>query len=168
MKRLVMVLLVAVLLTTATAMTGAGHGQNPEVMCVVHGLFPLTRPIEVPEEGFMEAKRQVFPEGCLGFGFETWLMLYNAGPEPADVVVVAAGNEAYLQSGAFTVRPGQRQTYLLNHTFASDPANFDYFIKNPDAAFKVLSTSKDLYAQVSMYWNNRAAGHTSAGFTEVK
>ena len=159
-KRIVLILLIA-LLVVAVALPATGQGAKPSD--VVLGPFPLDRPTWTPPD-FVTAQSQVFPEGCLGHGFETWLVFYNSTDNPAKIIIIASGESCYFKTGPFEVKPHQRLTYDMAKVFISYPN--PQFTWSPDVSFRVLSTLKGVYAQESMYWNNREGGSTSTGIIE--
>jgi hypothetical protein len=157
MKRWITVMVVTVcfLLLLASQLLG-GIDNKPEV---VIGPWGSNIPSWVPSD-FKVAKVQIFPEGCMGYGFETWMAICNAGDKEASVIIRAMGDSVYYQTNAFKVAPHQRITLDMD-TFISSPESM--LQANPGVSFEMLSTSSDVCAQESMYWNNRAGGFTSTG-----
>ena len=123
----------------------------------VHGPFPLERPLYVPPD-LDVVQTQVIPEGCHGYGFETFITLVNAGNQRALFSLVIHGREQYYVTAPCELLPHQRRTIDMSLMLPAMP-DFEGY----DMAFTLLFDSPHAYAQVSMYWNNREAGHTSAG-----
>ena len=157
-KAMIQVLLFLALIAVAIV-PAMGQGGP----CIVYGPFNLERPIWTPSD-FKAEQSQVFPEGCFGYGFETWMILYNSTDEPARFMIVASGNDCYFSTAPFKIRPHQRLTYDMHHVFVS--LVNDYFERSPDVSFRVLADKPGIYAQESMYWNNREGGNTSTGIIE--
>lgn len=109
---------------------------------------------------FKPIQVQVFAEGCMDYGFETWLTLYNSSNQPATFSILVSGKEKYLVSYPETVSPHCRKTYnliqfdMLLPGILSSPLNI---------SVEVYASSAAVVAQESMYWNDRSAGHTSTG-----
>ena len=158
-KFLIVAVLAFVLLGSVAIAQSGGSGPKD----VVLGPFPLNRSTWTPPD-FVMASSQVFPEGCLGYGFETWLVLFNNTDKPARLIIFACGHDFYFRTGPFEIKPHQRLTYDMAEVFISPPN--PQFIWSPDVSFRVLSDSKGVYAQESMYWNNREGGSTSTGIIE--
>lgn len=123
----------------------------------VSGPFELERPVDLPT-GFTPVKKQVIAEGCVEYGFETWLLLYNSGDAPSDVVVMLSSYNEYYVSLPFTMKPHQRQTYFPEVMFFLNKVNG---ISSPDISLTIYSTTSGVVAQESMYWNERKSGHTT-------
>lgn len=159
LRALVLVVLILLLCSVAVADHGGTTAPN-----VVSGPFALDRPMSqalpIGFEGWTPATTQVIPEGCMGSGYKTYLVIYNSGDKRARVSVVASGERYYFTTSPFLVNAHQRRTYEPERSFA------DYMLKgywtNPDVSFQVLSDTPGVYAQVSMYWDG--GGHTSTGF----
>lgn len=168
MKRLIAAISVALLLVLGAGVLLQAGGQreasSDSPFWCVHGPFALEYPAWAPED-FRQVKKVLFPEGCIGYGFETWLMLFNSGNADATIILRGSGESGYYQTAPFKVKAHQRRTIDIAgfHKTGEDKC----FKTNPDISVEVLSDNKDVYAQVSMYWNNRAGGHTSTGFTEL-
>ncbi len=158
----VLVFLACILLTAsvclATQMPAESWGEQPFAMS---GPFPLDRAEWIPD-GFTVAQTQVIPEGCLGYGYETFLALANPTDSKARVIVILMGRYSYYQTNPLDLLPHQRRTWNIGDTLKW---SLDHFRDYPDLSVKVLSDTEHVYAQESMYWNNRTAGHTSCGFT---
>ena len=103
--------------------------------------------------GMTSPATEIFmPEGCTGYGFETWLLLQNPGTVEATVGVDAmtAGGEKPLVS--VKVAPGQRKTLRLN----------DYYQGNMSVR---VSSAVPVCAERSIYWNGRGGGTSSIGYS---
>ncbi len=157
MKRLVVVIAVTVcaLLLLVSQMLG-GTENKPEVII---GPWGSNVSSWLPSD-FKPVKSQIFPEGCMGYGFETWMAICNVGDREASVIIRAMGDSVYYQTNAFKVAPHQRITLNMD-TFESNPESM--LQVNSGVSFEVFSTLDDVYAQESMYWNNRSGGITSTG-----
>jgi len=160
-KKMIQVLLVVLVLVVVITIPAVGYQLRGP--CVVTGPQSLERPMRTPDD-FQVAQSQVFPEGCFGYGFETWMVFYNSTDMSAKIIIVASGNDCYFFTEPFEVLPHQRITCDMQHIFITRVN--DYFMYSPDVSFQILSNSKGVYAQESMYWNNREGGHTSTGIIE--
>jgi hypothetical protein len=163
MKKTGIILLACILLGCLVAgPVLANTSPLPNHPTAIEGPFDLEAPEVVPP-AIDVCKTQVLPEGCLGYGFTTWMILYNSGAHEARVAIFASGATKYFCTDPFIVKPHQRLT-LDMRLFNPKPVN--YFTVYTDVSFKVVSDSPDLFAQESMYWNDGASGHTSCGFVE--
>jgi hypothetical protein len=114
--------------------------------------------------GFKVMQKQVIPEGCLGYGFEAYLELFNSGDRHAKCFIVVCGRYEYWQTNSLDLSGHQRRTLDLQSEFIKH--FMDTYKEGADISIIIYSTSKSVFAEESMYWNHRAAGHTSIGFIE--
>ena len=91
------------------------------------------------------------PEGCTDFGFDTWLLLYNAGDIDAGVAVYGMTPDGEQNIANTTVPAHSRVTLKIN----------DYY--KGSLSLRVESDTP-ICAERATYWNNRTAGTCSAGY----
>ncbi len=150
MKRIITTLVLALLVLS---IVGLAIADSPEPIHI-RGPWDSTVALEATyPPTFRPVTRQVFPEGCVGCGFTTWLVIFNSTNTDKQVVINTCGDGFFSTSSPFTLRAHQRRT--LN-------ANEYYRWERPDISFQVLSDGAGVYGQVSMYWPG--GGHTSTGF----
>lgn len=174
MKKLRMMMVAALILvvlsTVAVAKVGVTGEGKEDAPWAVSGPFELTRPIPLEDAdyqntcNFHPVTKQVIPEGCFGYGFETFLIIYNSSDKPGKVGIVASGHDMYfITSSTAVVQPHQRITFDAADTFLMEGLQ-GYWENNPDVSFTIFSTQKGIYCEESMYWNHRSAGKSSSGF----
>lgn len=152
----------------AAVVSGTEGNPSPsgeETVGAIAGPFEHTRSVEDNYDiwSFYPVQRQVFSEGCLDYGFETWLTLYNASEETADYSILVSGPAGYSISFPEEITAHQRLTFNLNQFNRPNT----YALGNPlNISVEVYMTSESVHAQESMYWDNRDSGHTSVGVTE--
>lgn len=138
-------------------------GNGGDSIDVILGPYEHTKPPNKIFEyyKFMPLRRQVFTEGCLDYGFETWLTVYNSSGQPADYSILVSGPDGYLVSMPAKIGARQRKTFDLMQYgrlgSLGSPLNI---------SVEFYCNSTAIQAQESMYWDDRAAGHTNIGFTE--
>jgi len=91
------------------------------------------------------------PEGCTGYGFETWLLLQNPGMVDSTVSVDAMTSGGEKKMLTVKVAAGQRKSVRIN----------DYYQGN--LSIRLLG-SNPVCAERSVYWNGRAGGTSSIGY----
>jgi hypothetical protein len=96
-------------------------------------------------------------EGQTGDFFETFVLLANPNPEPADVTIRYLTNNGVARVDHMTMAPTSRQTIVADSLpeIAATDVSFD------------ISATKPIIAERSMYWGPWYGAHNSMGITDL-
>jgi hypothetical protein len=93
-------------------------------------------------------------EGCTNGGFETWVLVQNAGDITASVDLTFMTETGEKPGPHLDVAPYTRQTVDLSKT-----------IPNAWSVSTKVTSKQPVIAERAVYWNNRIEGHDSIGAT---
>jgi len=99
------------------------------------------------------AQESFLPEGCTGYGFETWLLVQNPGENEASVSVYAMNEGGESRVSEFSLGAAQRMTLRMN----------DYYTGNLSIHVR---SSQPVACERAVYWNNRGGGTSSIGYSK--
>jgi len=157
------ILLCATTLGLMCTMDAVGEDEWIDTMCGICGPIPEGTP-EAAWLQYMEGKhRTVFAEGCIGHGFETWMLFVNTGDTPAPTMVTFMTVDSFYTSHRFDVPPRSRRTVNIGKLFPYQL--YPELAANPDLSMEVLTDGDSLYVERSMYWgvNKTGGGTVSTG-----
>ena len=99
------------------------------------------------------AQETFLPEGCTGYGFETWLLVQNPGEDEAivSVYVMMEGGESRVAE--FSLGAAERRTLRMN----------DFYTGNMSIHVR---SSRPVASERAVYWNNRSGGTCSIGYSK--
>lgn len=164
MKRYIIITVIALALAVGICLGALAYDMPwTENSTVIHGPFAFSRPIE--GTAIIEpVTRQILPEGCIGYGFETYLTFLNSTDKVARIVIVYSGKYSYYTTCPLRIEPHQRRTLDLEYLLE---IRGGVTLESPDVGITILSDTPGIYATESMYWNDRAAGKSCDGFMEM-
>lgn len=89
-------------------------------------------------------------EGSTAFGFETWILVQNAGNEEAEVSVAFMTESGERQGPEIDLNPGTRYTLNVAEILPNEPG-----------VSTLISSDKPVVAERAMYRDGRTSGHNS-------
>jgi subtilisin family serine protease len=93
-------------------------------------------------------------EGSTAWGFETWILVQNPDPSPAEVEVTFMESGGETHTFQFSMAPSSRLTVDVNS-----------LVPDRDVSTHVHA-DRPVVAERAMYWGGRTGGHATAGVSE--
>lgn len=106
------------------------------------------------------AQAWYLPEGCTAFGFDTFVLVQNPGPQPARVTLTYMKDDGTTKDQAITVQPASRYTVAVDEVPGMEQAQFSTRV----------AASKPVIVERSMYFDYKGIkeGHNSPATSELK
>lgn len=168
MKKLLVIVIAAIICLSLVSIVSGTENPAPgggDVFMSIMGPFHHNESAEEMFDRisfFDPVQKQIFSEGSLEWGFETWITVYNSSATDAMFSILVSGPKGYLVSNPEIIGPHERLTYDINQFDKVVPGALGHPL---DVAVEVYASTPEVRAQESMYWNDRKAGHTNTGYT---
>ena len=143
--------------------TGPGFGDTANVMAATMASLNNRLYFGTINSGtgcqvwsFKSSTSWYLAEGATAGGFETWVLVQNANPDPANVTISFQTGTGYQAGPSDTIPGNSRRSYLVNN-----------YVNTFDVSTKVKA-NKDVICERSVYWTPpgstvRIVGHDSIG-----